>query len=320
MAERFLADRRRETDKKAEHSSKKPVKKAGRAGTTPKKKPSLKIIEGGKVPTVETGFFQVVASPPYGSTLRSDSKAINDDVIKKAAKMMEMDSYLVRNRMASEAPWVVRRFDEADPARKLVAKLLEIGIEAYSVTTEQLNEVSPPMRAKKVSLIGGGLRFEGDDDEEPIDLGWSDIFLIVHGRIRRKAVDEGKRKRKKTESAPHEELKDYKVMDFYSKEGDGVRVAEGMTDFSGLGKYMRSSSLLNLRWMLKGFKAASSPIVNDGYRTLGMVFRPPAGKRQPDIRRSKKPVEDPSYLDNSRHFNEYSILVQFHHKKLEVNP
>jgi len=304
MVDRFLGDRSPKAGGNEEPVPDKPARKDKSVDADPAK-PSLKVIKGGKISKTETGYYWVVALP---------SEEIDDAAVKNVAEALEMDIFMVRSKLNSNALWVVRRFDEADRAKKLVSKLLATGIDAHSITTDQLNETPPPLKVKKVSLMKGGLRFEGDSDEDTVELRWSEAFLIVSGRIRRKAAESGKRKRKKTESRPAEEMKDYEVTDIYPKKGRGIRVAEGTTDFSGLGKYMTPSSLLNLNWLQRGFENASSPILDDGYRHIGMVFRSPAGKSVSELMRQK---EDASYLDNSRHFDEYSTLVQLHYRKIE---
>ena len=164
--------------------------------------------------------------------------------------------------------------------------------------------------------MSGGLRFDGESDDEPVVVKWTEAFLLVCGTIRRKPPEHTGKKRKKVSVEIASELKGYELMDIFPQSGLGVRVAEGIADFSGLGKYMLSSSLLNLRWIQNGYESGSSPIVDKGYRLQSMLFRLPLQHIGAILKHGKAADKEPVYLDNSSHFNEYSTLVYLHYRKL----
>jgi len=274
------------------------------------RKTSFQVISGGRkgAPGEKKKFFWVVVAPV---------EVLSAELTEKAARLLKVERYTVRTRLAAGTPMIVRKCAEAETAREFVNNLLEIGVEAYSVTEEQFNGVPPRLLAKKVSLVTGGLRFEGDGKDEPLQMEWNGAYLVVKGRIRRKPLNR-KTKKKSPFPAFPEQLKSYEVVDIYPREGRGVRVAEGITDFSGLGQYMKPSSLRNLRWILDGIKAASAPLEDDRYKQLGPVFKPPRKNRQELLgkRRRGAEAERDEFMDNSRHFDEYSTLVYLNYRKL----
>ncbi len=316
MAQRFLSEKEKKGKSGEESPSEKPAREAASGDeetgkTSPaEQKAQFQVISGGKKKTLreEKKHFWVVVAPV---------EEIDAELAKKAAEILGMEGYTVRTKLAAGVPMIIKKSARAERARALVSGLLEIGLDAYSVTEEQFAEAPPRLLARKVSLVTGGLKFEGDEKEEPVSMGWSDAYLVVKGRIQRKPVgDQTKRKKKSAPSAPPDRLKSYEVIDIYPHEGRGVRIAEGITDFSGLGQYMRPSSLHNLRWILKGITAASAPIEDDSYKQLGMVFKPPKKSIPELLRKSSHWGRDDDYMDNSRHFDEYSTLVYLNCKKL----
>jgi len=306
MAQRFLAEREPKSPAKTVETKKPPSHRA-RPDAERNKLP-LKVIAGGKKPAADSKSFWVVSAP---------MKDVSDDIVRRVAETIKLEPYNVRNKLVAEAPWVVKRFSEIDGAKELASKLLAAGLDAYSITSQDFNRVPPRLKATKVSLISGGLRFEGEADEEPAVLKWNEAFLIVCGEIQSRPAEQTGKKRRKTATGPRDIMKAYEIIDVYPKKGRGIRIAEGLMDFSGLGKYKCSSSLLNLRWVQNGFDSASTPIVDKGYKSQGLIFRLPLQRIGAILKHGKGTDDEKIYMDNSRHFDEYSTLVYLHYQKLQ---
>jgi len=306
LAERFLTERQPKPGTKQDE----PRKKSTHPRISPeldRGKTSLKVIKGGKKSAEDLKSVRVVAAP---------MEEIHDDAVRKVAEALKIEPYLVRIKLAAGTPWEVRRFSEIGAAKALASNLLAIGLDAYSLTNENFISVPPRLKAVKVSLISGGLRFNGESDDDPVIIKWDEVFLIVCGEIQRKPAEPVKKKRKKIVREPATALKAYEILDVFPEKGRGVRIAEGITNFSGLGKYMLSSSLLNLRWIQNGIESGSSPIVDKGYRLQSMLFRLPLRQVGAILKHGKESNKERVYLDNSRHFDEYSTLVYLHYQKL----
>lgn len=284
-------------------STQKPVSQPGdKRGNS-----NLKLIRGGVVSSTEpTDSFWVISA---------SDKMPDDETINQAAKVIGKDYFWVRNMIASQAPWVIKRFKDEAPAKEISANLEKIGLRSYVLTELEFNQVPPRLAVKKVSLISGGLNFEGAPKRIPIEIRWDQAFLMILGKIRRRKSDLSKKSRNKiSESKPDVMLKEYQIADIFLKDGTGVRIAEGITDFSGLGEYMTPSSIHNIKWIVDGYKSASNVFIDDGYRNLSMVFKP-ASSTQP----GKKPIPNlllkDDVLDNASHFDEYSSLSFVHRNK-----
>jgi len=313
LAERFLADKNkgaaRKTGSPAPVKPRPPKKSATehKSSKLPDRKGPFKVIDGGKKPKVEpTETYSVVISPV---------EKIDNDTIKEASDILRMDVFSLRTNLAAGAPWMVRKLDDLKQANDLAANLNAAGIKAYIIEDMELKQIPPLIVAKKALLISGGMRFQGKTIKESTDLRWDEAFLVVLGRIRRKKAMDTARKKKESEFKPPDFMKEYEVVDIYPRTGRGIRLAEGVADFSGLGKYMAKSSLLNLRWLQKGFITASKPIVDESYKRLSKVFKPSAKSAFDSLYNLKREVEREEYLDNSGHYNEHSIFIYFHYSK-----
>lgn len=322
LAQHFLKKGEPETKKPASPAapqktdSQKPVKK---------QKVALKMIPGGPsaarrhmvlpqgVEPVER--FWVVMAP-----IAQLGKALNNQL----AERLKIDPFVVKQRIAAGNPWVLRRFAKAEQAQELAKDLQRLGLDVYSLTDSEIKAVPERMNVQKVTLLEDGFAFEREKDK--IEARWSDVSLVVRGRIRMELTDEaiGKRPFSKLTNRGWQAMAsdrwEYEVADLYTRAGRGARLSERDTNFSGLGKQRNLSSLRNLHWIINQFKERGATLIDDGYRKTTRLLKHVGVKGDnvaKRLRRQDQKQITMEYKDNSEHFDEYSSITFLHFRKLE---
>lgn len=295
-----------------------PEKKPAPIAGKPPGRPQLEVILGGKAPTrpkpaVER-FWVVMA--PMGT--------LDNDISSNLAKKLSFDHFVIKQRMATGNPWVIRRFKEADEARVLASELRQMGLDVYSITDSEISSIPRLMIVRRVAITEKGLKFTRE--RESLTFGWTEVVLIVKGKMRMELTGESIAKR------THPSLKnkgiqsmasdswEYEMVDIYSKSGKGVRLSERDTDYAGLGKFRTPSSLRNLRWIITQFEKISGAVINDGYRRMGKILKPAGVKGDKVAHRLGRSIneqQDRRYMDNIEHFDEYSTLAYLYFSKME---
>lgn len=274
----------------------------------------LKVIHGGRTKPTETKKFWVVLSP----------FEISHETAKKLADYLELDAFVVKQRIATGNPWVIRKLDDAAQSQSLVKELIKMGFDVYTLSDDEINNVPKRMLCLKVTLEEDGLLFEKHKDK--IKIKWNEAAFIVRGRIKmmlaEESIKEAKKKQvKKPGLRPMSSNSwEYEVYEIYSRNGDAaVRLSERDTSFSGLGENRSLSSLQNMRWIVEQFQKRSGAVLNENYKKTHKEFKPVGPKSDMVSGRLGRKLEEQlelKYLDNSEHFEEFSTLAWLHFQKL----
>lgn len=319
IAQTFLGEKGKKTDSSppkegaiSRHSSS-PVQ-------TPHSASHLKVIPGGKTKiegekTAEKKFW-VVLSPSQ----------LSHEMAKKLADYLELDTFVVKQRIATGNPWVMRKFDDATQSQSMVKELIKMGFDVYTLSDEEINNVPKRMLCLKVTLEEDGLLFE--KHKEKIKMKWNEASFIVRGKIKMTlAEDSLKEMRKRQVKKPglrpmSSDSWEYEVYEIYSKDGQSVvRLSERDTSFTGLGKNRSLSSLQNMRWIVEQFQKQARAVLNENYKKTHKEFKPVGPKSDMVAGKLGRKLEEQlelKYIDNSEHFEEFSTLAWLHFQKLEA--
>lgn len=216
---------------------------------------------------------------------------INQELVSGLNRLVGWDNYLIKQRLRSTSPWIIRNFLEAEKAQIFLQELSSIGIDCYLVKQSGLDKLEEKLSPKGLRISEEGITFIFEGDEE-FSFKYADLLLVVRGRIKPDQVKKseggdservslgvlfaGDRFARESEVAndPLEGLKERlgrikvkrgivtsrppslmyeaQVMDIYLKTSHrGIRVIENEFDFSGMGDMRTDSSLLNFNLMLK---------------------------------------------------------------------
>lgn len=317
IAQALLGEKAQKTEEPRNKSvpPKTPVSTPHPHVTTQTPPPPLKVIHGGETKTVESKKFWVVLSPCE----------LSHEMAKKLADYLELDTFVVKQRINTGNPWVIRKLEDAYQSQAMVKELIKMGFDVYSLSDDEINDVPKRMLCLKVTLEEDGLLFEKHKDK--IKIGWKEAGFIVRGRIKMMLMDESlkemkKRRVKKPGLLPmSSDSWEYEVYEIYKKNGESaVRLSERETSFTGLGKNRSLSSLQNMRWIVEQFQKHSGAVLNENYKRTHKELKPVGPKS--DIVASKlgRKLDEQlklKYLDNSEHFEEFSTLAWLHFQKIE---
>jgi len=188
-------------------------------------KPSLKPIESSAL-----GYNNIFLP----QTLEIPSEGLNE-----AAGLLKLDPHNLRRLLSAPTAMPLARTETLDEAELVRRRLKAMGFETTIISDADLNfRESPPIRLRSVGIDEIGLTpkliAEGDESQIP----WSQLVLLVTGRLLRKRVELQERKSKRGDNEIHDESQfffDEAVMDLYSENPDAkFRILANGFDFSGL--------------------------------------------------------------------------------------
>ena len=202
------------------------------------RRPTLKRLE-----EWEQGFNVV--------TLPRAAGALTSDAAEEAAALLRLDVGGLKEMVLAGRAMPLARVPSADEARLVVERLRGLGLSTEVFPDEVL--ARRPPRARSFEFEAEALVCRGGPESEPRRVPWSEVVLLVTGRVVSRRVEVSERKRGlggRTETAETRELaSDEAVLDLYTSSADeheaqgaggaGFRVLAGGFDYSCLGEGKR---------------------------------------------------------------------------------
>ena len=198
-------------------------------------RPTLKKLE-----EWEQGFNVV--------TLPRAAGALTSDAAEEAAALLRLDAGGLKEIVLAGRAMPLARAPSADEAWLVVERLRELGLSTEVFPDEVL--ARRPARARAFEFEEDALVCRGGPESEPRRVAWSEVVLLVTGRVVSRRVEVSERRRGlggRTETAETRELaSDEAVLDLYTSSvdeheaqgsgGAGFRVLAGGFDYSCLGE------------------------------------------------------------------------------------
>lgn len=199
------------------------------------RRPTLKKLE-----EWEQGFNVV--------TLPRAAGALTSDAAEQAALLLRLDVGGLKEIVLAGRAMPLARAASADEAWLVVEKLRDLGLGTEVFPDEVLARKPPRVRA--CEFAEDALVCRGGPESEPRRVAWSEIVLLVTGRVVSRRVEVSERKRGlggRTETVGTRELaSDETVLDLYTSAvdedeaqgvgGAGFRILAGSFDYSCLGE------------------------------------------------------------------------------------
>lgn len=165
--------------------------------------------------------------------------------IAEAAQLLKLSPENVRAVLAESVPLPVARSTSSADAELVVERLNEMGLKCLAVSDEDLGLSFSDYnikRVKSMSMADAYLTIQQAGTVDHTDILWSEIVLILPGRLRETRLEikeaiGGKREKELLDAT--ELFRDEVVLDFYSANHSATwRVSTGGFDFSCLGGEM----------------------------------------------------------------------------------
>jgi hypothetical protein len=190
-------------------------------------RPTLKKLE-----EWEQGF-NVVTLPRAAGVLTSDAAD-------EAASLLRLDVGGLKEIVLAGRAMPVARAATADEAWVIVERLRELGLNTEVFPDEVL--ARKPLRVRAFEFEDEAVVCRAGPEAEPRRVAWTEVVLLVKGRVVSRRVEVAERKRGlagRNETVETRELSsDESVLDIYAssaEDGAGFRVMSGGFDYSCLG-------------------------------------------------------------------------------------
>jgi len=170
----------------------------------------------------------------YNTIVLPGNEAATPEVIGDAASFLKLKQEDFERILVERAPLPVARTASREEAQFVGDRLTELGLRVLT-----LHDEGTVVRVRSLSFDDAGFVINPRQTTNEVDLSWSDVVLLVSGRLIEKRVEvkEVKSRRAENEILDASELfSDEAVIDLYlSVNSETWRISANGFDFSGLG-------------------------------------------------------------------------------------
>ena len=283
------------------------------------------------LPLTETSarLIKPVLRPPekhqlgYNNILLPDDQAVADSVIAGAAALLKLSAENVRQVMSQNVPLPVARTASREESELVTERLRDLGLQCLTVSDDDLElsfSENPVRRVRSMMFDDVSLIIQQAGAAERTKVSWSDIRLILMGRLFETRLEITERMTRKTENEiidTSEFFRDEDVIDFYTAEQSSTwRIGANGFDFSCLGRekaLVVNENLGKLRALI--IEKSANAQVDDSYARVRNLLEL-AWTTQPETQSSGWRRERPGKLSvgvstirsNETQFTRYSRL------------
>jgi hypothetical protein len=257
--------------------------------------------------------------------LPTDAAPFPQEAVRIAAELLRLRPEDLGRIIEAREPLPVARAASSNEAALVERKLAELGFKALVIADTELCKESPSVkRARAFDLTEDALVIYTAGGGEPSGVLWTEISLLLAGRliVREVAVEERKGRRAEKEIVDAREVSaDEAVLDIYTTRGDDDcwRVSAASFDFSCLGARKGLVTAQNLATLVNTLRErAGRASYDDSYmRVRGALAYAWPVEQQTEARgwRRNAPgrvtTEEVARSDNESQFTRYSRLRHY---------
>jgi hypothetical protein len=193
---------------------------------------------------VSARLIKPVLRPPekhqlgYNNILLPHDQAVSEEVVNDAAALLKLKVENVREVLLQGAPLPVARTASRAEAELVTERLRDLGLECLTVSDTELGR--EVRRVRSMMFDDDSLTIRQAGAAEQTNVSWSDMVLIVTGRLFETRLEIKERMTRKPENEildTSEFFQDESVIDFYTETHSATwRVSANGFDFSCLGR------------------------------------------------------------------------------------
>lgn len=222
-----------------------------REGIADLQKPALRPLE-----SWEQGYNNILKPPPL-----TEGLTLSETAVAEAADLLKLESSAFSRIVSSNQALPLAR-----TATREEAVLVQRRLRALEVNTDIVADVNLAadgagmLRVRAIEIADHGLKVYERAGAQPVDLAWSEILLMVVGRLtfqRVESREEASRKENRILESS-EFFSDETVFDFYVGAGSSFRIMARSFDFSCLGKEKGLLAEQNMAGLLTLFRERAS--------------------------------------------------------------
>jgi hypothetical protein len=249
----------------------------------------------------------------------------NEESLIEIAGMLRLDAADLKRILETDEALPLCRAATFDEASLVEQRLGAHGLRVLTVSDEDLREEAlTPRRVRAAVLTEETLVLHPTGGGEPHALNWSDVLLLLAGRLMvRKVASEERQGRKKGGSENEiinasETYADEALLDIYSPDA-GWRIAANHFDFSCLGQQKGLMAAENFRTLVSLMRARATVATYDDSFTrvrhaLAFVWKPEQNVEARSLKRErpgKYSTEILTTSDNEAQFTRYALLRHY---------
>jgi hypothetical protein len=284
-------------------------------------KPTLRRLE-----KWEQGFNVILV--PENATLPAT------EALQAMAQLLHLRDEDLKRIIEAQEPLPFARATSSDEAALIERKLGEMNLKVFVIPDNDLSlEESALKRAHTLELKESALVLSLAGGGEARSIAWSEILLLVAGRLFVREIEVEERKGRRAENElmdARETSSDETVLDIYTAQSNACwRIAAGNFDFSCLGAQKKLVAAQNLSTLAEILRSrAPQALYDDSYNRVrhALAAAWPL-EQQTESRgwRRNRPgqvsTEAVTRSDNELQFTRYSRLrryLQLHHSELNI--
>ena len=250
----------------------------------------------------------------------SEKASISDELLRDVSGLLRIEREEAARILAAAKPLPLARVDSLEEARLVEERLRAWGLSVLVVSDKDLlTDDDSQRRARAFELAYDALVIRAAGGAEVLRAKWSDLVLLVTGRLLVRRVEmEERRKKSGSEAVEAREMTgDVLLLDIYTRTQDGGwRVASDSFDFSCLKERKALIASQNFATLVEALRERSPHIVvDDSYNglrhALASVWPPDERVESRGLRRERPGrfnTEAVLTSDNERQFTRYSRL------------
>jgi hypothetical protein len=257
----------------------------------------------------------------YFLILPSDQlERISEASLPQVADLLQVKPTELQNSLSGGGPIPLLLAKTADQSKKLAEGMRAFGLDVGNVPEADLPANATFKKVRALELSDDSLTGLSVSSSDRYAANWSDVILIVAGRLieNRVEVDEKRRRASQKPSDTREFSSDETVLDIYGRsDANAWRIFVNSFDFSCLGPSKGLTAFENVNRLIQIFRArAPNVLVNESYARvrpmLANVWPPEKKTRNAQLRKrgmGKVDVSTVITIDNETQFNNYSRLL-----------
>jgi hypothetical protein len=214
-------------------------------------KPELRPLENW-----EQGYNNIVKSLTATTCLN-----LSEQAIAEVANLLKLEAATISRIISANHALPLARSSTRDEATLVQRRLSSFGIETDIIADLNLAVSGVPFRVRAIEMTDHGLKVFERQGAQPVDLSWTEILLLVVGRLNVQRVESREQQASNKEKRileSSEFFNDETIFDFYTAAARPFRILAKSFDFSCLGPKKGLLAEENMTTLLALFREKGS--------------------------------------------------------------
>lgn len=252
-----------------------------------------------------------------------------ENVLNEASDLLKLEPEVLQRILSARKSLPLARTASREEALVVLERLRDLGLETITLADDDLGLVDNCVtRIRSIRLTETGMILQQSGATEGIHIGWSDLELLVLGRLLTKTIEVRERKTRKDENEilhASEFFEDEAVVDLYAtSDFQTWRISAKSFDFSCLAQQKTLLTTENFATLVQLIRSnAVQAEFDDTYNAVRQILEPVWGSEQETEssgwrreRPGKYSLGATTVNSNENQFTRYSRLLYY----LSLNP